>query len=126
MSLDRVTPSAVLRNVEQRLPSTRGSANRKQTVTRADLAQMLANQFGLLGRESKQIVEGVIDEIGAALVRGENIKLSGFGSFNLCSKCARPGRNPRNGAEATISPRTVLLFRPSLILRELVNADPNA
>ena len=123
MSIDRVFPNAEPRNNEKRAPSTRRSVRGNKTVTRADLAETLCRQFGLVGRESRQIVEGVLAEIGDALARGENIKLAGFGSFNLCAKRARPGRNPRNGVEATISPRKVLAFKPSKMLRELVNSS---
>jgi integration host factor subunit alpha len=73
-------------------------------------------------RDSKEIVESVFDEISAALVRGENVKLAGFGSFNQILKSARPGRNPKNGVEAVISSRRVLSFKPSNSLRELVKA----
>jgi integration host factor subunit alpha len=125
MSINRVLPNAEPLIIEKRLPSPRAAAGYK-TVTRADLADKLSQQFGLVVRDSKEIVESVLDEIADALVRGENVKLAGFGTFNQLSKSARPGRNPRNGVETTISPRRVLSFKPSNILRELVKADAAA
>ncbi|WP_294541364.1 integration host factor subunit alpha [uncultured Rhodoblastus sp.] len=120
MSLDRISPNSVLPNSENRQPWTHGDAVLPRTVTRADLADAVVRQFGLSHAESRKFVEDILAEIADALVRGENIKLSGFGSFNQRTKSARPGRNPRNGAEATISPRRVLSFKPSHILRRQV------
>jgi integration host factor subunit alpha len=126
MSIDRVFPNFEPPVIEKSLPSPRGAALPNKTVTRAGLADKLSRQFGLTVRDSMQIVETMLDEIAAALVRGEKVKLAGFGSFNQLSKSARPGRNPRNGVEATISPRRVLSFKPSNILRELVKAYAEA
>jgi integration host factor subunit alpha len=123
MSLNRVLANAEPLIIETTLPSPQGVAVPNKTVTRADLADKLSRQFGLMVRDSKEIVESVFDEIAAALVRGENVKLAGFGSFNQISKSARTGRNPKNGVEAVISPRRVLSFKPSNSLRELVKAD---
>lgn len=126
MSLNRALAHAEPPMIEKRLPLPHGAALPNKTVTRADLADKLSGQFGLMARDSRQIVESVLDEIAEALVRGENVKLAGFGSFNQRSKSARPGRNPKNGVEATISPRRVLAFKPSNTLRELVKADAAA
>ncbi|WP_294536819.1 integration host factor subunit alpha [uncultured Rhodoblastus sp.] len=120
MSLDRNLTNSVLRNSEIRLPSTPADGGQPTTITRADLADAVARQFGFSRADSKQFVEGVLDEIAAALLRGENVKLAGFGSLNHRTKTARPGRNPRNGEEATISPRRVLSFKPSHIMRQMV------
>ena len=126
MSINRVLHNAEPLIVEKRLPTPRGAAAGPMTVTRAHLADKLSQQFGFVVRDSKELVESVFDEISAALVRGENIKLSGFGSFYQRSKNARPGRNPKNGVEAMISSRRVLSFKPSHILRELVLVDADA
>jgi integration host factor subunit alpha len=122
MSLDRMTSYSKLRNTEETLPRTDGAARRNTTLTRADLSDAVTRRFGSANAESRLIVEEMLAEIGAALVRSEDVKLSGFGSFNLCSKRARPGRNPKTGVEATISERKVLAFKPSQILRDQVNA----
>jgi integration host factor subunit alpha len=122
MSLDRISSNSEPRKSEKRLPWAHGDVSQRNTVTRADLADAVVRRFGLSRLESREIVEGILAEIGAALVRGESIKLSGFGSFHQRSKSARPGRNPRNGADATVSPRRVLAFKPSHLLRQLVNA----
>jgi integration host factor subunit alpha len=126
MSTDRVLPNAEPPLKKTRRPSPRGAEVGNKTVTRADLANALSDRFGLLVRDSREIVEGVLDEIAAALVRGENIKLAGFGSFNLQAKRARSGRNPRNGVEAAISSRRVLSFKPSQNLRDVVRASADA
>jgi integration host factor subunit alpha len=126
MSIDRVFPNTEPLIIEKRRPSPRGAVVPNKTVTRADLAGALSHRFGLLLRDSRQIVESVLEEIAEALVRGENIKLSGFGSINQRAKSARPGRNPRNGVDATISSRRVLLFKPSRQLREVVRDGGDA
>jgi len=96
---------------------------RKQTVTRSDLAEAVFRRIGLSRLESAQLVEMVIDEISEAILRGENVKLSGFGTFIQRSKRERIGRNPKTGVEATISPRKVLVFKASHILRERINQE---
>ena len=126
MSIDRVFPNVEPLIIEKTLPSPHGAALPNKTVTRADLADRLSRQFGFMVRESRQIVESVLDEIAEAMVRGENVKLARFGSFNQRSKSARPGRNPRSGVEAVISPRRVLSFKPSNSLREMVKGDAAA
>nr|WP_294541425.1 integration host factor subunit alpha [uncultured Rhodoblastus sp.] len=103
------------------MPSTPADGGQRTTITRADLADAVVRQFGFSHAESRKFVEDILAEIAAALARGENIKLSGFGSFNQRTKSARPGRNPRSGAEATISPRRVLSFKPSHNLRRQVS-----
>jgi len=95
----------------------------KHTVTRSDLAEALFRRIGLSRLESAQLVEMVIDEISEAVLRGENVKLSSFGTFLQRSKRERVGRNPKTGVEATISPRKVLVFKASHIMRERINRD---
>lgn len=98
-------------------------AERRRTVTRSDLAEALFRKIGLSRQESAQLVEAVIDEISDALLRGENVKLSGFGTFNRRAKRERIGRNPKTGVEAKITPRTVLVFKASHIMRDRVNEE---
>ena len=126
MSLNRVLPNVEPPIIEKALPSPQGVAFANKTVTRADLADKLSRQFGLMVRDSRDLVESVLDEIAAALARGENVKLAGFGSFNQLSKSARPGRNPKSGVEAVISSRRVLSFKPSNNLRQRVLVDTDA
>jgi integration host factor subunit alpha len=97
--------------------------SRRKTVTRSDLAEAVFRRIGLSRLESAQLVEMVIDEISEAVLRGENVKLSGFGTFIQRSKRERIGRNPKTGVEATISPRKVLVFKASHIMRDRVNND---
>ncbi|WP_298351084.1 integration host factor subunit alpha [Rhodoblastus sp.] len=94
---------------------------RKHTVTRSELADALFRRIGLSRLESAQLVEMVIDEISDAVLRGENVKLSGFGTFIQRSKRERIGRNPKTGVEAKISPRKVLVFKASHIMRDRIN-----
>ena len=91
------------------------------TLTRADIADILHREIGLSRAESAQFVEQVLDEIVKALLGGNNVKLSSFGSFMLRRKGLRVGRNPKTGVEVPIEPRTVLTFRPSQILRDRIN-----
>lgn len=91
------------------------------TLTRADIAEELHRTIGLSRAESAELVEQVLNTIGDALLAGENVKLSSFGSFILREKGERVGRNPKTGVEVVIQPRTVLTFRPSQILRQRIN-----
>jgi len=93
------------------------------SLTRADLASAVQAEIGLSRTESAQLVETVLDEIGDALVAGNHVKISSFGSFVLRDKGLRVGRNPKTGIEVPIEPRTVLTFRPSQILRDAINTD---
>lgn len=92
------------------------------TVTRADLAEALYREIGLSRTESSELVESVIDHISSALLRGENVKLAGFGTFLLRDKRERIGRNPKTGVEVPITSRRVLVFKPSQVLRERVDS----
>lgn len=91
------------------------------TITRATLAEAVYKEVGLSRFESAELVEAVIDEICDALVTGETVKISSFGSFSTRSKGERIGRNPKTGKEVPISPRKVLVFRASHVLRNRVN-----
>lgn len=83
------------------------------TLTKAELAELLFEQVGLNKREAKDMVETFFQEIRDALVRGEAVKLSGFGNFQLRDKPQRPGRNPKTGEEIPISARRVVTFTPA-------------
>ncbi len=90
------------------------------TLTRADLTETLHRQIGLSRAESSDLVEAVLDEMSTALAKGENVKVSGFGSFVLRDKGGRIGRNPKTGVEVPIAPRRVLTFRASQTMRERI------
>lgn len=92
-----------------------------KTVTRADLAEAVYQSVGLSRTESAELVERVLDLIGDALVSGESVKLSSFGSFQVRSKNQRIGRNPKTGQEVPILPRQVLVFKPSNVLKSKIN-----
>ncbi len=91
------------------------------TVTRAQLGEAVYHEVGLSRNESADLVESVLDEISDALVRGESVKISSFGSFSVREKGQRVGRNPKTGEEVPILPRRVLVFRPSHVLKERIN-----
>lgn len=93
-----------------------------KTLTRADLAEALVEKIGLPRNESQELVELVLREISNALAKGESVKLSSFGSFGIREKGERIGRNPKTGEEVPITPRRVLVFRPSNIMKERINA----
>lgn len=90
-------------------------------LTKADLAQTLTDTFGFNKRESKELVEQFYGEMSEVLIRGEQIKLSGFGNFELKDKNARPGRNPRTGEDVPISARRVVTFKPGQKLRAQID-----
>lgn len=92
-----------------------------KTITRADLAEAVYAQVGLSRNESSDLVEQLLDEMMAALVGGDNVKISSFGSFTVKEKGERIGRNPKTGVEVPISPRRVLTFRASHVLKERIN-----
>ena len=93
-----------------------------KTLTRADLAEALVRKIGLPRNESQELVELVLGDISASLARGEQVKLSSFGSFGIRQKGERLGRNPKTGEEVPITPRQVLVFRPANIMKERINA----
>lgn len=92
----------------------------EKTLTRADLSEAVYQKVGLSRSESAGLVEAILEEICLAAVRGEAIKLSSFGTFTIRSKNERIGRNPKTGEEVPITPRRVMVFRPSNILKERV------
>ncbi|MEL6234550.1 MAG: integration host factor subunit alpha [Pseudomonadota bacterium] len=93
----------------------------EKTLTRLDLTEAVYREVGLSRNESAQLVENVLELMSDALVRGETVKISSFGTFNVRSKNRRIGRNPKTGEEVPIEPRRVLVFRASHIMKDKVN-----
>ncbi len=99
-----------------------------KTLTRADLSEAVHRQIGLSRTESADLVKTIIDMVSDRLVDGEKVKLSSFGTFIVRDKGGRIGRNPKTGDEVPITPRRVLVFRPSQVMRSQINGgtDPGA
>ncbi|MBQ0959695.1 integration host factor subunit alpha [Ideonella sp. 4Y11] len=93
------------------------------TLTKAELSELLFERLGLNKRESKDMVEAFFEIVNAALVSGEDVKLSGFGNFTIRRKAPRPGRNPRTGEAIPIAARNVVTFHASQKLKALVQGD---
>jgi len=91
------------------------------TLTKADLADLLFEKVGLNKREAKDMVESFFEEVRGALERGEGVKFSGFGNFQLRDKPQRPGRNPKTGEEIPITARRVVTFHASQKLKSIVD-----
>ena len=92
-----------------------------QTITRADLTDAVYQEVGLSRNESADLVDSVLGEIAGALVQGDVVKISSFGSFSVRQKGQRIGRNPKTGEEVPILPRRVLVFRASNVLKSHIN-----
>lgn len=90
------------------------------TLTRADLADAINRKVGLSRAESLSLVEAILDLMGGSLAAGSNVKISGFGTFLLRDKAQRVGRNPKTGVEVPITPRRVMTFRASQLLKDRV------
>jgi integration host factor subunit alpha len=93
------------------------------SLTKADMAERLSSDHNLSKREAKDLVEAFFDEIAERLVNNEQVKLSGFGNFDLRDKRSRPGRNPKTGEEVAISARRVVTFRPGQKLKDRVESE---
>jgi integration host factor subunit alpha len=93
------------------------------TLTKAELAEMLFDRLGLNKRESKDMVEAFFEIVHGTLVKGDDVKLSGFGNFNIRRKAPRPGRNPRTGESIPIKARNVVTFHASHKLKSIVQGD---
>jgi len=91
-------------------------------LTKADMAERLSEELGLNKREAKEIVEMFFEQVRTALENGQQVKLSGFGNFDLRDKKQRPGRNPKTGEEIPITARRVVTFRPGQKLKACVEA----
>ena len=93
-----------------------------KTITRSDLADAVHQQIGLSHNECSHLVSSVLEEVTESLISGESVKLSSFGTFSVQSKNERLGRNPKTGVEAVITPRRVLSFRPSNLMKKRINS----
>ena len=100
---------------------TGNGAQSQRTLTRADLADAVYRAVGLSRAESAAMVETVLGEISDVIAGGETVKLSSFGSFLVRAKGERVGRNPKTGVEASISPRRVIVFKASHVLKARIN-----
>jgi integration host factor subunit alpha len=96
-----------------------------KTVTRLDLYTAVYEKVGLSRSESSTVVELVLKEITDTLAKGETVKLASFGSFVVRKKSQRLGRNPKTGVEVPISPRRVIVFKPSAVLKQQINGKPS-
>lgn len=92
-------------------------------MTKADIVEQIYEQVGFSKKESAELVEKVFDAIKDTLARGEKVKISGFGNFVVRDKNSRKGRNPQTGQEILLEARKVLTFKPSLVLKTLLNED---
>ncbi len=97
-----------------------------KTLTRADLSEAVYHEVGLSRNESALLVDTVLEEVSLALARGEPVKISAFGTFELRQKRERIGRNPKTGKEVPITPRRVLVFRASHLLKDRLNSKSTA
>ena len=93
----------------------------QKTLTRQDISEALYRQVGLSKHESSLMLESVLEYISNALIYGESVKLSSFGTFTPRQKRERIGRNPKTGVEATINARRVISFKPSKLMKERIN-----
>ena len=93
-----------------------------KTLTRTTLSEAVYRELGLSRAESAELVESVLGHVCDALVKGEQVKISTFGTFNILNKTKRMGRNPKTGLEAAIAPRRVISFRPSKVMKDSVDA----
>ena len=92
-----------------------------KTVTRVNITEAIYEEIGLSRKDSGDVLDMIIEEIKGELAKGNEVKISSFGTFALRQKKERIGRNPKTGEEATITPRTVISFKPSQILRKAAN-----
>ena len=93
------------------------------SLTKADMAERLSSEQNLSKRDAKEMVEAFFDEVSSSLINNEQVKLSGFGNFDLRDKRSRPGRNPKTGEEVAISARRVVTFRPGQKLKDRVESE---
>ena len=93
------------------------------SLTKADMAERLSIEQKLSKRDAKEMVEAFFDEVSSSLINNEQVKLSGFGNFDLRDKRSRPGRNPKTGEEVAISARRVVTFRPGQKLKDRVESE---
>jgi integration host factor subunit alpha len=95
-----------------------------RAMTKADIVEQIYEQVGFSKKESAELVEKVFDAIKETLADGEKVKISGFGNFVVRDKNSRKGRNPQTGQEILLDARKVLTFKPSLVLKNMLNDSP--
>ena len=105
------------------MTKTETAAKATRTIPRADLSEAVYQKVGLSRAESAELVETFLREISDTITKGETVKLSSFGSFVVRSKGERIGRNPKTGVEVPITPRRVMVFKPSNILKARINGQ---
>jgi len=93
------------------------------SLTKADMAERLSSEQQLSKRDAKDMVEAFFEEVSSSLINNEQVKLSGFGNFDLRDKRSRPGRNPKTGEEVAIAARRVVTFRPGQKLKDRVESE---
>ena len=120
-SLASVTPLA--RSADMPINVLAVSSLETPTLTKADLSELLFDRLGLNKRESKDMVEAFFSIVHGSLSSGAEVRLSGFGNFNIRRKAPRPGRNPRTGETVPIDARHVVTFHASPKLKEIVQGD---
>lgn len=98
-------------------------AGEKSTVTKADIVEKVYQKIGFSKKEASELVELVFDQLKNTLCSGEKVKISGFGNFVVRAKNERIGRNPQTGDQIKISARRVLTFRPSQVLKAILNGE---
>lgn len=124
--VEEIIPFGKLAALEPRMPApvvveTKSEVADDNTLTKAELAELLFQRVGLNKREAKDMVEVFFEEIALSLQRGDAVKLSGFGNFQLLDKPSRPGRNPKTGEQIPITARRVVTFHASQKLKQLVD-----
>lgn len=100
-------------------------SGKKMTLTKADLVERVFEDVGLNKKEATDVVELVFDSVKETLQRGDKVKVSGFGNFSVHGKNSRLGRNPQTGEEMTITARSVVKFKPSQVLKAILNKNLN-
>ena len=124
--VEEIIPFGKLAALEPRMPApvvveTKPEVADDNTLTKAELAELLFQRVGLNKREAKDMVEVFFEEIALSLQRGDAVKLSGFGNFQLLDKPSRPGRNPKTGEQIPITARRVVTFHASQKLKQQVD-----
>ena len=122
-----MAPGFVVEGLAAEEPAVEGLKGKEyMALTKAEMSERLFDEVGLNKREAKEFVDAYFDVLREALEQGRQVKLSGFGNFDLRRKNQRPGRNPKTGEEIPISARTVVTFRPGQKLKERVEAYAGA
>ena len=119
-----MSPSVVHSTQGTRQEAWNAIQGSRMTLTKAELADLLFEKVGLNKREAKDMVEAFFEEIASTLEKGDGVKLSGFGNFDLREKPQRPGRNPKTGEEALIKARRVVTFHASAKVKAAVENTP--